>query len=247
MGGPPFDVLFEPAPRGFPAAEHGLDVGHRTLGQPQTLVDAVANGLLVLFGDAEQHPDGAHRHLRAEVPNKIEPARSHQRVEAAGAELAYLRLEIVDVPGGEDPRKQSAMEVVRRRILEDDRSGWQLHAALYELENRAFARDVALPVERAAVDVVETAEGIEVIAFVVIERPLVAESLPHGVGIRVDFEVVRVVVDVGIPRGHRNDPSIKVRRAFSKLNPRLHQPELMGVMSVIRHWRIDIRNDTLIF
>ena len=49
----------------------------------------------------------------------------------------------------------------------------------------------------AALDVVEAAQRVEVVALVVVERLLVAEPLPDRVRVRVDLEVVRVVVDVG--------------------------------------------------
>ncbi len=82
-------------------------------------------------------------------PMKSNPRRTDQRVEAAGAELPDLRLERVDLPGREDPRQQAAVEVVGRRVLEDDRARGHLHAALDQLEHGALGRDVGLPVERA--------------------------------------------------------------------------------------------------
>ena len=63
--------------------------------EAQALVEPVADRLLVLLGDAEQHADRAHRHLRAEVGDEVEAAGADERVEAAGAELADLRLERV--------------------------------------------------------------------------------------------------------------------------------------------------------
>ncbi len=120
MRRPPLDVLLESVPGALRRREHGVEVGHGALGQPQAVVDAVADGLLVVLGDAEQHADGPHGHLRAEVLNEVEPSRPDQRVEAAGAELADLRLEVVDVARGENPGQQAAMDVVGRGILEDD-------------------------------------------------------------------------------------------------------------------------------
>ena len=46
-------------------------------------VDPVADRLLVLLGDAEQHADHPHRHLRAEVGDEVEAAGADERVEAA--------------------------------------------------------------------------------------------------------------------------------------------------------------------
>ena len=56
-------------------------------------VDVVADGHLVVLGDAEQHADGAHGHLGAEVGDEVESAGPDERVEAVGAELPDLRLE----------------------------------------------------------------------------------------------------------------------------------------------------------
>ncbi len=52
----------------------------------QAGVEAVADRLLVGLGDAEQHPDRAHRHLGAEVGDEVEAACAHERVEAGRAE-----------------------------------------------------------------------------------------------------------------------------------------------------------------
>ncbi len=58
----------------------------------------------------------------------------------------------------------------------------------------------------AALDVVEPAQGVEVVALVVVERPLVPEPPPDRVRVGVDLEVVRVVVDVGLGGGHGRLP-----------------------------------------
>ena len=173
MGGPPVDVLGEALGGAHALAEGLVEVGHVPLGQAQSLVDPIADGLLVGFGDAQQHADGAHGHLGAEVRDEVEPAPPDQRVEAAGTELADLGLEVVDVPGGEHPGQQAAVDVVRRGVLEDDRARRQHDVGLDDLEQGALARDVGLPVLRAGVDVVEAAQGVEVVALVVVERALV--------------------------------------------------------------------------
>ena len=82
--------------------------------EPQALVDAVAERLLVLFGDAEEHADRPHRHLRAEVADEVEAAGADERIEAARAELADLRLDRVHLARREDAREQAAVKVVRR-------------------------------------------------------------------------------------------------------------------------------------
>ena len=73
--------------------------GHVALVEPQAVVDLVAERLLVLLGDAEQHADGAHRDLGAEVGDEVEAALADQRVELARGEGPDLRLN-----GGQAPR-----------------------------------------------------------------------------------------------------------------------------------------------
>ena len=46
-----------------------------------------------------------------------------------------------------------------------------------------------------ALDVVEAAQRVEVVALVVVERRFVAQPPPHRVRVGVDVEVVRVVVE----------------------------------------------------
>ncbi len=67
-------------------------------------------------------------------------------------------------------RQQAPVEVVVRRVLEDDRPRRDLHPALDQLEDRALGRAVRAPVDQRALDVVEAAEGVEVVALVVVER-----------------------------------------------------------------------------
>jgi len=92
------------------------------------------------------------------------------------------------------------VHVVDRWILEDDRAARQLDTGLDdlvdELEDGALAGDVGLPVDRAALDVFEAAQGEEVVLLVVVERPFLAQAFPDRVRVRIDVEVVRVVVDV---------------------------------------------------
>ena len=73
---PPVDVLLEPVVGHRAVAELGVHVGHALLGQAQAVVDAVADVFLVGLGNAEQHADGAHGHLGAEVGDEVEPARA---------------------------------------------------------------------------------------------------------------------------------------------------------------------------
>ena len=167
----------------------------RTVLDAEALVELLADRFLVLLRDAEQHADRPHRHRRAEVTHEVEAARTDERIERAGAELADLGLDGVHLLGREHARQQAAMDVVDRRVLEEDQPGRQLDVGANDLEDRPAARPVGLPVDQGAVDVGEAAQRVEVVLLVVVERRLVAQLLPDRVRIRVDLEVVRVVVD----------------------------------------------------
>src|SRR5204863_7215965 len=99
-----------------------VDLGRGALLETETGVDAVADRLLILLGYPEEHADRAHRHLRAEVGDEIEAARTDERVKRPGAELPHLGLDGVHLLRCEDPREAAAVKVVRGRGREDDRS-----------------------------------------------------------------------------------------------------------------------------
>ena len=86
----------------------------------QVGVDSVPYGLLVLFGDTQQHANDPHGHLRAEVGDEVELLGTDQRIEALSAELADLRFERGHPVRGEDPGHQPSVDGVYRRILEDE-------------------------------------------------------------------------------------------------------------------------------
>ena len=144
--GPPADVLAEEVGRAHVARAFVGEVGHGAVVQLEVVADQVPQGGLVLLGDAQQHADGPHRHLGAEVGDEVEAAGARVRVEAAGAELPQLGLQGVHLLGGEHPRHQAPVVVVDRRVLEDDEAGRDVHAALDDLEDGALGRAVGVPV-----------------------------------------------------------------------------------------------------
>ncbi len=130
---PPVDVLLEdrPVDELLLVDLHGL-----ALVGLEIAVDLVAHRFLIGLGDAEQHADGAHGHLRAEVGDEVELAAAHQGVEAAGAELAELRLEGVHLPRREHPREQPPVHRVDGRVLEDEHARGHLDVGPDQLEDR---------------------------------------------------------------------------------------------------------------
>ena len=83
----------------------------------------VADGFLVCLGNAEQHADHAHRHLRSQVRDEVEAPASDQRIEAPGAERTHLRLDRGHSPRSERAGEHAAMDVVDRRVFEDEHAG----------------------------------------------------------------------------------------------------------------------------
>jgi hypothetical protein len=108
------------------------------LSEAQPGVDRVAKLRLILFGDAEEHSDHAHRHLRPEVRDEIDGAAADQRIEASRAVGPNPGLELRDAAGREHARQQGTMGVVKRRVLEY-RTGRKLDVVADQLERRARA------------------------------------------------------------------------------------------------------------
>jgi hypothetical protein len=72
------------------------------------------------------------------------------------------------------------VQVVARGILEDDRARRDLEVTLDQFEEAALGRAVGSPVDEALLDVLEAADGIEVVLLVVVERPLSRSRLQIG-------------------------------------------------------------------
>ena len=89
----------------------------------QIRVGAVPDGLVVVVGDAEQHADDPHGHLRAEIADEVEVPGPDQGIQTAATVFPDLRLELADLARGEHPGQQAAVDVVDGRILERDDAG----------------------------------------------------------------------------------------------------------------------------
>ena len=189
---PPVDVLAEELSGG----EAAVAVLHRlaVLGA-QVRIGPLADRILVLLRNAQQHADHAHGHLRTHVGDEVESPGTDERVQAAAAELANLRLEGVHPPGREDPGHQAAADGVDGRILEDEPARRDLDVGLDQLDDGPAPRDVGVVVEQTALDVVEAAERVEVVLLVVVERRLLAQAPEHRIRVRGDLDRVGVVVD----------------------------------------------------
>ena len=76
------------------------------LGVPAACEEVIADGLLVALGHSEEHADDAHRHLRAEVGDEVEPTRGHERIQKPRTQVPDVGLERADPLGREHPREQ---------------------------------------------------------------------------------------------------------------------------------------------
>src|SRR6202007_1466195 len=129
IGGSPIDVCGKDVPGG-----HSAFVVHRLAGFGTHLrVGLVADEFLVVLGDAEQHADDLHGHLRAEVGDEVDVSRSDQRIQRLRAEVADLRLQRCDLAAGEHPGQQLAVNVVDRRVFHDEQAGRDVEVSLDQL------------------------------------------------------------------------------------------------------------------
>ena len=166
-------------------------------------------------GMPEEHADGAHGDLGAEIRDEVEAARPDEWVQRARRVVPDLRLDGRHALGGEDAAHDPAVQVVVRRVLEDEHARRHLDLRLDHLEHRALGRAVGLPLDQAALHVVVAADRVELVLLVEVEGGLVPEPLPDRVGVGVDVEVVGVVVRRGRSRGHLVSLSQRRRTARS--------------------------------
>ena len=181
----------------------------------QGRVRLVAHRGLVALGNAEQHPDDAHRHPLAQILDEVETIGADERVETRAAVLPHLVLELAHAPRREDARHEPAVHRVGRRILEHHDAGRQFEAALDDLEDVAAAVGERLPVDEGLLDVGVPRQRPHVVALVVVDRCLVAQAPVRRERIRADAGVVGVVVDAAFVRDRHGPPVVLQRwRAY---------------------------------
>src|ERR1700683_1955822 len=196
---PPVDVRVEPT--AIECIETCTRcVGRLSLVKPHPLVHPITYGDLVFLWDAEEHADDPHWEIGGQVVDEVELAAFHQRVERSGAVVPSLWLDLGHPPRGEHAAQEAPMQIVRGGVLEQDDAVRHLHPALDELQHRALTRDVRLPVGTAVLDVLEPAERVEVVLFVVVERRLVTHALPDRVRVVINGEVIGVVIQLALLR-----------------------------------------------
>ena len=146
----PLDVLLEHRT----ADEAGVPDLHRTprVGA-QGPVGVVTDRGLVRLRDPEEHADDPHRHLRAEIPDEVEPVGADERIEARDAVGTDLVLEGVHPARGEDARHQPAVRGVDGRILPEDHAARDVHVGLDDLEDVATGGRHRPPVDQGLLDV----------------------------------------------------------------------------------------------
>ena len=173
MVGPPVEVAGEHL-LGLGHHRHRIDLGQPGLVEQQAGVDHLADRLLLVLGDAQQHPDRPHGDLRPQVGDEVEAVRPDQRVEGPAAEPPDLGLDREHLLRREHPGEDAAVGVVEGWVLEERVAGRQIDPELDELEQRSLRRAVRPPVVEAGLDVGVAAQREEVVRLVVVERRLLA-------------------------------------------------------------------------
>ena len=87
------------------------------------------------------------------------------------------------------------MDIVCGWVLENGDTRRHFDIALDQLQNRTPGRAEGLVVDQCPIDVSEPAQRIEVMLMVVVQRRFPTEPTEHRIGIGIEFDVVRVVVD----------------------------------------------------
>ena len=88
------------------------------------------------------------------------------------------------------------MQIVQRRILEQQDSRRHFDAAEQDVGGRASSRPIRLPIVKRGRDVIVATQHIEVVLVVEIQWRLCPHPFPHGIRIIIDAVVERVVVQL---------------------------------------------------
>src|SRR5258708_37197132 len=111
---------------------------------------------------------------------------------------------------------------MQRRILEQDDTGWNLETAHDDVHRPSTSRTVSLKVRKLSRDVLVETQCVEVELLVVIERSVVAQALPDGIGVVVDIKIKRIVVQINRIRvGHCSDLLVDINSFNASPRPSL--------------------------
>ena len=174
-----------------------LGARHRLAGLgAHRFVGVVPDRLLVFLGDAEQHADHPHRHLRAEILDEVEAPGADERVEAA-AQYSRILGSSALILRGVNIRASSLRWmswIGGSSKISDARRNLHVRTLINSrMAPRAGAE--GLVVHQRLVDVGEPADRVEVVLLVVVQRLLFAQPPEHRVRIGVEVDVVGVEVD----------------------------------------------------
>ena len=156
-------------------------------------------------GMPEQHPDDPHRHLGAEIGDEVEAVgsrRADRGPRRSTARICGSRAFIFFGVKTRDSTPRWAVCMGGSSMMNTPVGGSMLALISSRTPPRA---ELNVPWStKAALDVVEAADGVEVVRLVVVERRLLPQAPEDRVRVGVDVEVVGVVVDVAFGRdGHR--------------------------------------------
>jgi hypothetical protein len=94
---------------------------------------------------------------------------------------------------------------VNRGILDDHCARRDVNVGFDDFNDGTAGGAEGFVVDKCVVDVGEPAERVEVVLGVVVQRLLIAKPTEHRIGIGVEFDVVRVEVDIADGRVFSTD------------------------------------------
>src|SRR5580704_8827598 len=81
-----------------------------------------------------------------------------------------------------------------RRIFEKNHPWWDVDICQNEFKNGSLPGAVRIPIVQGLLDIVEPAQCVETVLFVVIDRRFIAQTTPDRMGISVYLNVKRIVI-----------------------------------------------------
>ncbi len=162
----------------------------------QVVVPSFADGLEMLVWHSQQHSDHPHGHPSAQISHEVEPLAADEGIQTFSTEFADLGFESADLARGEHPGQQLAMDVVDRRILENDEARRDVDVGLHGFQHVTPGRAERFDVDRCTVDVRESAQCVEVVLAVVVQRRFLPKPRIRRVRTDIQLDVVGVITNI---------------------------------------------------
>src|SRR5271166_3481632 len=112
-----------------------------------------------------------------------------------------------------------AVQIVNRRIFEEDDAWRELDTAHEDVHGGATTRTEDVPIGQLVRDVLIAAQRVEVVFVIVVQGGFVAQPLPDRVRIVVDVEIERIVVNLGGTGSGHSDAFLSDRASGNTTSP----------------------------